>query len=344
MAEHYGFFEAIWDEHGLNPVTEAYTGWWDTAYLWKDFMNYFKLFVGNGVFASPVDQLKVVAGSGMTVIVRPGWAFINGHWYHNDENLELELTENTGSITRTDSIMVRFNESSRSINTLVLEGETEVHRGDTIYDLKIAEISAPPRAVALTNVNITDTRPNEEVCGFVKGLVEVVNTKDLFEQFQAIFDEWFDSIKDQLTGDLAVRLQLEFTELNTKVDKYYKDTTKDIADYKKELSDSFDTYKGELQKVTDEAKGLVQNYVDKDFVIPLDSYSFSGSDNTGYTCEVTNEKITEGTLVDVYWTKEDIQEAVRCVIYVDSEAGKIVFSAGRKPSKALHAVIRVRVK
>lgn len=333
MAEKFGFFEAIWDEYGLNPVTEAYTGWWDTAYLWKDFMNYFKLFVGNGVFASPVNQLKVIAGSGMNVIVKDGWAFINGHWYHNDEDKVIEIQKNTSGVNRHDSVMVRFDESSRTIYALAFTGETEVTRGDNVYDLKLADVDVFPNAVKISDANITDTRSDSDVCGFVKGLLEVVNTHDLFLQYQGIFDEWFNTVKDQLTGDLAVRLQLEFTELNQKVDNYYNQTTEDIQDYK-----------DELQGIVDEANETVSNFVDKDFVIPLNEYTFSGSDNTGYICEVINEKITGGTLVDVYWTKEDIQEAVRCVIYVDSEEGKIVFSAGRKPSKALHAVIRVRVK
>lgn len=344
MAEKFGFFEAIWDEYGLNPVTEAYTGWWDTAYLWKDFMNYFKLFVGNGVFASPVNQLKVIAGSGMNVIVKDGWAFINGHWYHNDEDKVIEIQKNTSGVNRHDSIMVRFDESSRTIYALAFTGETEVTRGDNVYDLKLADVDVFPNAVKISDANITDTRGDSDVCGFVKGLLEVVNTHDLFLQYQGIFDEWFNSIKDQLVGDLAVKLQLEFTELNGKVDNYYTQTTEDIQQYKDDLQELFTQYKQELQDVTDEAEGLVADYVDKDFVIELDSYSFTGSEEEGYKCEIQNEKITDGTLVDVYWTKEDIQEAVRCVIYVDSEAGKIILTAGRKPSKALNAVIRVRVK
>ena len=64
-----GFFEAEWNEQ-----TSSY----DLEYLAEQFANYFSLFIGNGVFGSPTNQLKVSAGDGLTVKVSKGWCFING--------------------------------------------------------------------------------------------------------------------------------------------------------------------------------------------------------------------------------------------------------------------------
>ena len=56
MAETSGFFQAMWDDSLKNPTTEEYTGWWDRDYTANQFMKYFSLFVGNGVFVSPTNQ------------------------------------------------------------------------------------------------------------------------------------------------------------------------------------------------------------------------------------------------------------------------------------------------
>ena len=41
--------------------------------------------MGNGVFANPANQLKVVVGTGLQVQVLPGKAWINGYFYELSE-------------------------------------------------------------------------------------------------------------------------------------------------------------------------------------------------------------------------------------------------------------------
>lgn len=317
MAETSGFFQGMWDDSLMNPTTEEYTGWWDRAYVSKQFMDYFSLFVGNGVFVSPTNQLQVVPGSGRTVIVSTGWAFINGAWYNNDSELLVEIPANNNSTNRVDSIRVRYSASERKISTIVITGETGVVRGDTIYDLEIAQIITTPGFTTVTSVNISDMRPDENVCGFVKGLLEVVSTNDLFNQFQAIFEEWFDTVKNQVTGDLAIKLQLEFEELNKNVEEY----------------------KTSADKAVDESKQLVQDYVEKDYVIDKQVLVFEGN-----VCTIVDERVTADTLVDVYFTSETIDVAAKSNIYVDSYDGYIQLTAELTPTGNIEAIIRVRVR
>ena len=219
MAETSGFFQAEWDNELTNPITEEETGYWDRSYVAQQFADYFKLFVGNGVFASPTNQLKVIAGGGLTVIVMAGLAFINGMWYHNDSNKTITLSANTGSSARTDSIKVRYNDALRSISVLGFENDVSTTKGTNIYDLKLAEVVVQPSAVSILNSNITDTRPDETVCGFVRGLMEIETTADLFTQYTAAFNEWFDEMKDQLDTEAAGQLQLEIDDIYSKLDR-----------------------------------------------------------------------------------------------------------------------------
>lgn len=309
MAETSGFFQAMWDNSLKNPTTEEYTGWWDRDYTANQFMKYFSLFVGNGVFVSPTNQLKVIPGTGLSVIITEGWGFINGAWYHNDSNLEIPLVTNGTSNNRVDSIRLRYSESSRSISSAVFTGDTNIVRGGTIYDLELAEVIVTPGSATISASNITDTRPNENVCGFVKGLVEVISTDDLFSQFESIFNDWLNTVKGQVTDDLAIRLQLEFNELNQNVEDY-KNTS----------------------------QSLIENYVYNDYVISEQELTFVNK-----VCEVEDSKVTANSLIDVYFTADTIKEAEDCKIYVDSSIGKITLTAETQPSKTIKAMMRVRV-
>ena len=316
MAEYSGFFQSMWDESKQNPITEEYTGWWDRDYTAKQFMDYFKLFIGNGVFGSPTNQCRVIPGTGLSVIITPGWAFINGAWYHNDSNKILAVPSNGGYNNRYDSVRLRYDDSTRTILGLYFAEDLELVRGETIYDLELAEITIPPASVEVPTSNIVDKRTDESVCGLVKGLMEIETTADLFAQYEAIFNEWFDTVKDQVTGDLAIRLQQEFTELNQNVEDYYENT----------------------QEQVEIASGLVENYVNNDYVIQEREFVFVNK-----VCTILDEKVKSTSLIDVYFTAETISEAEDCQIIVDSSNGQITLTSVRQPVSSIRGYIRVRV-
>lgn len=202
--EKSGFFDAVYDES-----TSSY----DLEYFADEFAKYFSMFVGSGVFGTPTNQLRVLAQSGMNVVVRPGAAFIRGYWYTSDEDIVIPISQNLTASTRKDSIVCRWDNSKRKISTVYQVGTTDIMRSDTFYDLKLAEIEVPSRTEEISNAFITDTRTNESVCGLVTHILRVETTKDLFEQYQAVFNEWFETVQGQVTGDLAAKLQLEFNNI-----------------------------------------------------------------------------------------------------------------------------------
>lgn len=334
MAETSGFFQAMWDDTLQNPTTQEYTGWWDRSYLAKEFMDYFALFIGNGVFVSPVNQLMVVPGVGRTVVVSPGWAFINGGWYHNDTELSLELAANGSSTNRVDSVRVRYSAADRKIKAIVLNGETGVTRGDTIWDLEIAQVITTPGFTTVSAANISDMRPDGKVCGFVTGLLEVVSAEGLFAQFQAMFEEWFVGVKDQVTGDLAIRLQQEFEELNQAVVNYQMNVEQQITEYKNTTDKSIEG----IQQIATNAYNTMKAFTDADFTLALQTLEFV--DNQ---CIISDERLTADSLVDVYFTADTMAAAEAAMIYVDSEDGRIVLTATTQPTSTLKARIRVRV-
>lgn len=208
MAEKYGFFNAV----------ETSSGVYDRTYNAEDFANYFSKFIGNGVFVNPTDGLKVSIQSGLKVTVKAGSAYIDGYYYELTENKTLTIPINSSSYVQEDSIVVRLDKVNRKMSLELKQNDVSVSRTSTVKELQLATIRKPVGATNLSASGVTDTRPYNEVCGFVTGVVQQISTSDLFSQFTAMFNEWFDGIKGQLGQDVATSLQNQINEIKTKVD------------------------------------------------------------------------------------------------------------------------------
>lgn len=207
MAETFGFFDA----------EELVDGTFDREYVAEQWANYFKLFIGNGVFVSPMNQLKVVAASGLGVQISPGYAWINGYWYRVEGNVALEIPPNVTATKQKHGVFIRWDSVNREIKAIVGENRTTVNRISPYYELKIAEVTVPVSATAVTDANIKDTRPDSSVCGFVTGIVDVIDSSDLFLQYQTIFNEFMEHIAGQLDEDIAGHLQDEIDDIKREI-------------------------------------------------------------------------------------------------------------------------------
>ena len=56
-------------------------------------------------------------------------------------------------------------------------------------------------------------RHNSNRCGIVAGTISQIDATNLFAQFTAEFNTWFQTIKDQLSGDIAANLQLQINDI-----------------------------------------------------------------------------------------------------------------------------------
>lgn len=204
MAEYYGYFNGL--EYGEEFVS---------------LVN--KILVKNGVFDN---GLIVSAGSGMTVQSASGAAIIDGFIYYNDESKELVLSPANGSLPRIDSVMLRWDIPNRKMNLIVVTGTAQSNpsapapiRDNTYYDLQIATIRVNAGAASITAANITDTRPDSEVCGITAGY-NSVDIDAMMTQYTSQFGDWFEQIKGQLDEDAAGNLQNQIDGINMDVPKW----------------------------------------------------------------------------------------------------------------------------
>lgn len=209
MAETSGFFNAKEDN-----------GTYDRIYYAPDFAQYFAMFIGSGVFANPMNQLKVVPKSGLTVTLKKGNAFIDGYWYRLSEDMDFTLSPNGTSNTITDIIAITLNKMDRVITAKKKEKVSNIVpvNNGFVHELIVASISLGVGVSAITESMITDRRPYDDYCGFVTGVVDQIDTDGMFTQLEAQFNDWFSTVNGKLTSDVAGSLQKQIDNLDKKVD------------------------------------------------------------------------------------------------------------------------------
>ncbi len=222
MAEQSGFFNA-----------REVGGQYDRVYDSSDFANYFSKFISDGVFINPTNQLKVVAKSGLTITVRKGSAFIEGYWYTLDEDMDMIISPNSTGHEQQIKICCTLSRSERKILVTKEEGVTNLKpvNDGVKHELVLATISLGVGVATITDSVITDRRPDDSYCGFVKGAVEQIETEELFLQFSNAFKVWFDTVKGQLSGDVAGNLQEQINGLNEGTLQLEKNIT-DVKEWK----------------------------------------------------------------------------------------------------------------
>lgn len=205
MAERSGFFNAVKLEEGS----------YDREYQSEDLSQYMAKFVGDGVYADAADSLKVVAKSGLTVTVKKGNAFIEGHYYELTEDMDITFEPNATAYPVNNVVVCTLSRNDRDIKTTGKNAVSSMlpTNDDTKHELVLASINLGVGVSEIRDADITDRRPFEEYCGFVTGFLEQIKTGELFTQFTDMFNEWFDDIKGKLTEDAAGSLQLQINNL-----------------------------------------------------------------------------------------------------------------------------------
>ena len=196
----------------------------DRRYRSMRWARYFAKFIGNGVYAREANQLQVVAGEGMQIIVRPGAAFINGYDYENTSDLKIDLENADGVLNRIVRVVIQWNLIERKISAVVRYSPfatnptaPALQRTPDIFELGRADVFIGRGVTRITQSAITDHLLNTSLCGVVAVLGDQLNTEHFDAQLKAWFEEfteeslrafldWFNLIKDLLGEDSAGKI------------------------------------------------------------------------------------------------------------------------------------------
>lgn len=267
--ERCGFFDA-------NLVGEEY----DRVYLAAQFAAYFASFIGNGVYAEHSNQLQVVAmpTPQMQVGVEKGQGWINGYWYENTDTMYLPIEVADGVLNRIDSIVLRLGFAERNMWLMVKKGTPainpiapELTRTADYYDLQLATVSIPASSIRITQAQIQDTRMNQDVCGWVTGVVKQLDTTTLFNQFetyfqefkennQADYEEWTETQKQAWLSWVSGQ-ETDFTDWTDEQKEEYETWyATHIDQWQSDFDTWFENIKGQLGE---DAAGNLQNQIDE---------------------------------------------------------------------------------
>lgn len=244
MAQRSGLFDSTEIVQSINGYPQG-----NRAETADFFAQYFANFISNGVFANPSTNFKVMAQSGLTVVVRPGSCFINGYMAF-DTAEETHTFAASGEAQDWYFVQRMYLPDGTITKTWVLDntGAAVPVRTATTYDLVIAMVRMPAGASVITDSMITDYRYDNNKCGIVHAAVDHIDTTELATQlnaaaqefitaaenslttWQGTFDQWFEAVKDQLSGDAATALEANKSARAYTVCSTAEATTAKVAD------------------------------------------------------------------------------------------------------------------
>lgn len=258
MAVTYGFFNSI--DH-------------DRVYNADQMSTYFKGLISQGVFENVGGALQVMASDGLTVQVQTGRAIIGDvlKWVENDTVMNLTINPAHVTLNRYTAVIIQCDINNRVINITTKDGanatdpiKPNMVNTATMKELCLAYIYVKAGTSAITQANIQDTRANKNLCGWVTGLVDQVDTTTLFDQWSAAYSEniaemeswevtqktafenWLSTLTQQLTVGAYIKEYKKVVTLNTSDSRTIN---LDMTGYTQENSDVFLIYLNGLKGI-----------------------------------------------------------------------------------------------
>lgn len=187
----------------------------------------------NGVLPNPSNNLQVQTGTGMNVIINPGFAICNGCLKLEETQRTMAVQASNDTYDRIDTVVLRLNDndSVRECDFYVLQGvpatspiRPELTQTDSIWEIGLADLFISKNSTVISADKITDTRYETARCGIISAIAEF-DTTTIYNQIQADLADfkkeeqadilaWFEDIKGQLSGDVAVNLQNQIGALS----------------------------------------------------------------------------------------------------------------------------------
>ena len=227
MAVTYGFFNAIQQEDGT----------YDRMYNADQMSEQFEGLISDGVYESVGDAMIVEASSGMQVQVKSGRMMIDSKWVKNDAAELLTINAAHVTLNRYTAVVVRLDLQARTIAITTKDGDNattpvkpSLEDSQMVKEMCLAYVYVGRGVTEITQADIEDTRADTNVCGWVTGIVQQVNTADLFLQWQTAYEkqmaqmqEWQERKQTQFDNWLTTLT--DKLEVNTYIKEYQNTET-----------------------------------------------------------------------------------------------------------------------
>lgn len=257
MSLRFGYFDSDIigvDEEGMPIFDRAET---------SDLMAFlFANLVSDGVLAQPATCFRVrAANNGLKLMLDPGFGMIKGHFCYDDEIEELTIDAAPQKYNRIDRVVMRCNYLDRVVEIIIKKGMEAVKpvppellrpaAGD-YFELCLANIRLTAGQKIITQSNITDTRPDSSVCGYITQLIDHLDTAVFFDQLNKFYEEFVEK-SDTSYDEFAEKLKNYFDNLtasgNSQLLEIVRILTEFEADSEKQWHEWFDNIRQMLESV-----------------------------------------------------------------------------------------------
>ena len=283
MSVTYGFFNAVDSDRTYNA---------------DQMSEYFDGLVSNGVYEDIGDALQVlVVSDSMSVTVGSGRGLINCKWIKNDAAVSIDITQAHATLNRYSAVVMRLDIVNRKMEFATIDGtpastptKPTLANSASAIELALAYVYVPATATTLTQANVEDAR-GTSVCPWVTGLIQQVDTSQLFLQYQTAFQEYYLAMTQQFNEWFSTLT--EELNVNTFVRKYYK---REVL-----VSGSSTTIDLDMVGYTYDATDVINVYIN----------GLMGAKDVDWTLDVDNMQITvltstTGTEVQIQILKSKI--------------------------------------
>lgn len=207
----------------------------DRVYNADQLSSMFEGLITDGVYEDVGDAMAVKAYDGMIVQVGTGRALLRAKWVKNDAPVDVELNSAHALLNRYTAVVLRLDVNSREITIEQIDGtaasnpsKPAILRTSQYFDLLLAYIYVGAGVTAISQSAIEDQRANTTYCGWVTGIIEQVDTSELFLQWQTAYEEFYNTFTtafEEWFADLTQKLQV-----NTYITQYEKHVELDTGD------------------------------------------------------------------------------------------------------------------
>lgn len=248
----------------------------DRIYNADQISSMFEGLISDGVFNGVGSSFQVTEGFGMNINVGTGRAWLEDRWVKNDAIVSVPISAASVTLSRYTAVVLRKNITDRTVELTTIDGEAastpeypDIVREGDIYDICLAYVLVGPNVTSISQSNITDTRSDSSVCGWVTGIIEQVDISTLFAQWEAAYNEAISSMSDFEEG------------LETEMQEWQSGFQGDMEAWEQQMKTSFDAW---LDTLTEELN--VNTYVEdywKTATFTSGSTHTVTLDMTGYT-------------------------------------------------------------
>ena len=191
----------MWESGFFNSVNG------DRVYNADQMSSIFEGLITDGVYEAVGDKLAVQPSSGMTIQIASGRGWCNKHWFNNTTPYQMTLEASDVTLNRWCAVCIKVDTTDNVRNAQPTLKYSEFATNPvkptptntaTVKELVLAYVYIKAKATEIKFSDITDTRANESVCGWVTGLIEQLNSATMWTQWEALFTEWFEGLQDLL--------------------------------------------------------------------------------------------------------------------------------------------------